>query len=173
GEPEPGMAPRAQGLDGVVDFASRLRDALGDVGLDAAEHRLEQRGLVGEVVIERAAADAILPQDRIDRRRLAAVRDAQPPRYVDQLPAGRLPLLGLLAHALLTYRLSVCKARDRLSVGIAYQRRPADSTAWRIAWSIVSKRPSRTDCTPRRPSETSRTPSAAQAPPPSSSTGSS
>src|SRR5262249_33992316 len=111
GEPEPGVAPRAQGLDRIVDSAGRLRDALGAVGLDAVEHRLEQRGLVGEVVIERAAADASLPQDRIDRRRLVAVRDEQPRRDVDQLPAGRLPLLGLLAHALLTYRLSVGKAR--------------------------------------------------------------
>src|SRR5262249_50719505 len=98
GETEPGTAAGAERLDRIVDAAGRLRDPLGDVGLDLVEHGLEQRLLAVEVMVQRAPADAGFAEHGGDRGSLVAVRDEEPRRDRHQLPARRLPLLDLPAH---------------------------------------------------------------------------
>ena len=67
----------------------------GDVGLDHLEHRREQGVLAGEVMVERAPADARLAQHGLDRGTVVAVPREETLGDGEELAPRRLALLDL------------------------------------------------------------------------------
>ena len=73
-------------------------ELLDDALLHVLDDGLEQPVLAVEVVVQRAPADARLPEDLLDRRVVEALLGEQARRNVEQLAAGRLPLGDAAIH---------------------------------------------------------------------------
>ena len=99
GKPHPLERPCSQPRDRVVARCQRgLGSLRADARFDCHERRFEERLLVGEVVVERAATHPGMLQDRLDRGSVEASLGEQSRCDLDQLLAGCLAALDALVQ---------------------------------------------------------------------------
>ena len=95
---DPLCAPRSQDLHRIPVARHGPHELFHDTLLDVFDHGLEQTVLAVEVVVQRASADARLPEHLLDGRVVEALLGEQARRNVEQLAAGRLPLGDAAIH---------------------------------------------------------------------------